>query len=475
MPFINKIFSIKIVCLIFCFFVHYSFAQTVTEKLEQAVASFEKDAQLENAIFSLYVINATTGEKVFAKNENVGLATASCLKLITSATAFDLLGQNFKFSTKVFHTGTIDKEILNGDLIIQASGDPTLGSWRWEETKTSTVLQRIANAVKAKNIKTITGKIIINDGNSRNVTPSGWIWEDLGNYYGAPARLLNWRENQYDVHFSTASTTKSTTTIITVDPELPNVNLQNEVTTAEEGSGDNSIIYLPPFGTQGLIKGTLPANEKDFVVSGAMPNPTTAFAKMLTTKLKSSGIKITDIVLSTTENSAAKWNKVNVTLLDTINSPSLDKMVYWFMKKSINLYGEAFLNKMGEKQKGNYQTKLGVEVVKSHWQSKGILPKALNISDGSGLSPVNRVTTKALVKILQYSQKQPWFTSYYDAFPNYNEMKLKSGTIGDVKGFSGYHTAKDGTSYIISFLVNNYDGSTKAVVSKMFKVLDVLK
>jgi D-alanyl-D-alanine carboxypeptidase/D-alanyl-D-alanine-endopeptidase (penicillin-binding protein 4) len=54
-------------------------------------------------------------------------------------------------------------------------------------------------------------------------------------------------------------------------------------------------------------------------------------------------------------------------------------------------------------------------------------------------------------------------------------MKIKSGTINGVKGFCGYHTAKDGKEYIFSFLVNNYNGSASALVQKMYKVLDVLK
>jgi serine-type D-Ala-D-Ala carboxypeptidase/endopeptidase (penicillin-binding protein 4) len=182
-------------------------------------------------------------------------------------------------------------------------------------------------------------------------------------------------------------------------------------------------------------------------------------------------------VVSTSENGIVKKELVKINLLDTIASPTLEKINYWFMKKSINLYGESFLNKMalGKQNTGKFENSHGVKAVKNFWQQKGIAPTALNIYDGSGLSPANRVTTKTLATILQYAQKQAWFESYLNAFPNYNEMKLKSGTIGDVKGFAGYHTAKDGTDYIIAFLVNNYNGSSKTLVSKMFKVLDVLK
>ncbi|HEV7621435.1 MAG TPA: D-alanyl-D-alanine carboxypeptidase, partial [Flavisolibacter sp.] len=74
-----------------------------------------------------------------------------------------------------------------------------------------------------------------------------------------------------------------------------------------------------------------------------------------------------------------------------------------------------------------------------------------------------------------YASLQPWFPSFYNALPEYNGMKMKSGTISGVKGFCGYHTSKDGHQYIFSFLVNNYNGSEKALVEKIYRVLNELK
>ena len=99
----------------------------------------------------------------------------------------------------------------------------------------------------------------------------------------------------------------------------------------------------------------------------------------------------------------------------------------------------------------------------------------MNIVDGSGLSPLNRITTHAQVQVLQHAKKQSWFPGYYDAFPEYNGMKMKSGTINGVKAFCGYHKSKAGQEYIFSFIVNNYNGSSSALVQKMYKVLDELK
>ena len=127
-----------------------------------------------------------------------------------------------------------------------------------------------------------------------------------------------------------------------------------------------------------------------------------------------------------------------------------------------------------EKQ-GYGSTDSGVAIIKDFWKQKSIDENELNICDGSGLSPLNRVTTHSQVEILKYAKTKDWFPYFYDALPEYNGMKMKSGTIRDVKAFCGYQTSKDGSEYIFSFIVNNYNGRTSDVVNKMYKVLDNLK
>jgi D-alanyl-D-alanine carboxypeptidase/D-alanyl-D-alanine-endopeptidase (penicillin-binding protein 4) len=163
------------------------------------------------------------------------------------------------------------------------------------------------------------------------------------------------------------------------------------------------------------------------------------------------------------------------TVFHTINSPPLDSLIYWFNRKSINLYGEAFVKTLAYKTKGIGATETGVEIIKDFWQKEGIPKSELNIVDGSGLSPLNRVTTHAQVKVLQHAKKQAWFPGFYAALPVFNGMKIKSGTISGVKGFCGYHRAKDDKEYIFSFLINNYNGASATMVQKMYKVLDTLK
>ena len=148
---------------------------------------------------------------------------------------------------------------------------------------------------------------------------------------------------------------------------------------------------------------------------------------------------------------------------------------YWFLQKSVNLYGETLAKTIAYKQEGVGSTESGVTEIKKFWQQNGIDSSSLNISDGCGLSPQNRVTAYAEVKALLYAQKQNWFQSFYNALPDANGMKLKSGTINAVRAFGGYYTSSNGKKYVLSIIVNNYDISKGGVTSKIFKVLDALK
>ncbi|MNQ83221.1 hypothetical protein D3C85_982950 [compost metagenome] len=78
-----------------------------------------------------------------------------------------------------------------------------------------------------------------------------------------------------------------------------------------------------------------------------------------------------------------------------------------------------------------------------------------------------------MANVLFQAQKESWFADYYKAFPEYNGMKIKSGTINDVSAFAGYHTDVAGNKYIIVININNYSGS--GINKKLFRVLDELK
>jgi serine-type D-Ala-D-Ala carboxypeptidase/endopeptidase (penicillin-binding protein 4) len=456
-----------------------SSAQTVTQKLQKAFQQFETDSQLKHAISSLYVIDAKTGQVVFDKNAQVGLAPASTQKIITSVTAFELLGRDYRYKTffTFQHFGGFDHR-----LVVYASGDPTFGSQRFSTTKESIIFDTLINLIKKKYDSFINDISVSITGDSKQI-PSGWIFEDIGNYYGAASHDLNWKENQYDFTFSSGKKVRDPADMISYDkqPWLSKY-IDNQCKTGPAGSGDNAYIYFIP-GTKGvLIRGTIPLGVNKFTISGADFEPPTHFSFSLEDYAISKGIKVSQKDIGR----FPLWENVGIpglsidssymkTAFYTHYSPFLDSIIYWFLKKSINLYGEALIKTFAYEKQGFGSTDSGVSIVKKFWKDKGLDDEELNIYDGSGLSPLNRVTTHAQVEILKYAKTKDWFQYFYNSLPDYNGMRMKSGTISDVKGFCGYHKAKDGKEYIFSFLVNNYSGKTSSVVNKMYKVLDELK
>jgi len=458
-------------------FVTGSFSQPVSQKLQKSFQKFESDSQLKHAISSLYVIDANTGQVVFDKNSQIGLAGASTQKIITAITAFELLGSGYRYKTLFYLNGKISHDSLLGNLIIKGSGDPTFGSFRYAATKRNILLSTIENIFLGKGIRYIDGNIVLDeDSFETSSIPDGWIWQDIGNYYGAGASAFNWNENQYDLILKPGLKEKDDVEISGTEPELEKYSLINELKTGARGSGDNAYIYVPPYAVSGFVRGTVPLGIKEFTISGSMPSPSFQFLAELQKKIDSSRIKVTGKLMSSIE---FKVNKKEFGYKEEpfnfIISPSLDSIIYWFLKKSVNLYGEALVKTFAYEKKGFGTTDSGVAIVKNFWEQKGIDEHELNIYDGSGLSPLNRITTHVQVEVLKFAKTKDWFPYFYDALPEYNGMKMKSGTISDVKGFCGYQKSKDGKEYIFSFLVNNYNGRSSELVNKMYKVLDELK
>jgi D-alanyl-D-alanine carboxypeptidase/D-alanyl-D-alanine-endopeptidase (penicillin-binding protein 4) len=472
----------KTVYLFICLFLStVSYGQLAELRLTNAFKTFENDNQFKHAIISLYVVDSKTGRVVFDKNAQVGLAPASCLKVLTSASAFELLGKDYRYKTYLGTDAQGDHTVDAGSLFIIGRGDPTLGSWRWKSTTDTNVFSRIAALLQKNKLRRFSGNLYVDDLYYGLLPmPEGWIWQDIGNYFGAPCFGFNWHENQYDLLLQPGEQEGASTAVLSINPKPGNINLYNGITTGAKGSGDNAIIYSSPYSQLVLTKGTIPLQKGGFKISGSMGNPTTIFKNELAAYLKKTGIALQPESYAYSEQKLANKPVYKATsIVDSILSPSLDSINYWFMQKSINLYGEAFLKAIGKKYHPDVNTDnlydSSISIIKEFWSKNGIDKPALNIIDGSGLSPANRVTTNALVAIMQYAKKQSWFPSFYEALPEQNGIKMKSGYIGGVRSYTGYINSRSGNAYTFSFIINNYDGSPAAVREKMWKLLDILK
>lgn len=463
--------------LILVFSIPSAYAQGLKQKIENAYKTFESDPQLKYASSSLSVLNAETGDVIYSTNGNTGLASASTLKTITSASAYHILGKDFTWETTLGYSGSISANgTLNGDIIITGGGDPALGSDRYDQSRSELILKKWADALQRTGIKDISGQIIADDSLFGTETmPGGWTWQDMGNYYGAGLSSLTWRENQFDMYFKPGRVGEPAE-LLKTDPEMSYLKIVNEVKTGAPGTGDNVYAYSAPFSTVVYLRGTYGVDLKK-AISASVPDPAYDLAYRLQNKLRQSNIQVTNGIVTARELAANRKPLLPQTKIISIHtSPPLHEIVYWFNQKSINLFGEHLIKTIAWKEGKEITINQGTELVKKFWVNRIALdPNAINIYDGSGLSPANRVTTMAMAQVLQSLKKESWFDSYYNSLPQYNNMKMKSGSISDVIAYTGFHTSSTGIPVVFSFIINNYNGSSSGIRQKMFKVLNTLK
>ncbi len=453
----------------------WSEAQTINAKLDAAIRQLEKDAQLKHGLIGFSVIDAVTGKAVYERNAEIGLAPASTQKIFTSIAGFELLSKNYRYKTSFeFSQG--------GILSIFPSGDPTLGSWRFNDTRSETIIAEILNSYKSKGIQNLwTSTMMENDSLFESqAIPDGWIWEDIGNYYGTGHYALNWNENQYDLILEPGNREGSVVEIRSTRPNI-NIEFNNKLKTGSKGSGDNAYIYFEPFYKMLNVRGTIPCCVDSFIISGAIEG-WRLFDNDLVSALKKNKLiepraEFRFLTRGKSMHGDAEpgtRHPNNIKLYEHF-SPPYDSINYYFLKRSINLYGEAIIRTIAKEKVGLGSTTKGVELVKDFFEKAGIEKTAIDIIDGSGLSPQNRVTANSLTKALRYARSRPWFKSFYYALPEINGMKMKSGLIGGVRSYAGYQKAANGKEYIFSINVNNYSGSSSEIEKKLFKILDYLK
>lgn len=392
-----------------------------------------QDVVLEHATLSIYAVRTDTGQVLIDENSDKSLIPASCVKVITTAAALHLLGPESRFETYLEYDGIIDQEkTLHGNLYIRGTGDPCLGSNRisssldWNEQ-----IQVWVEAVQKLGIQRIEGSVIGDATRwEKALAVPSWAWEDLGNYYGAGACALSFHENAYALFFSPGDAVGQNARLLRTDPFIPMLHFQNEVMTGPVGSGDRACIYGSEFSPTQYVRGTIPAGVNEFAIQGAIPDPAAFCADLLTCALEKHGIEIL-------HQKRAHVSKKEI--FHTTYSPSVKEIVHWTNQKSINLYAEHLLKKMGEKMYNEGSTQAGIKAVTAFWDSQKIDLAGFNMVDGSGLSRKNLVTAKQFVCILQQMKKSDLFPIFFESLPQQvNIIKAKSGSMSLINGYVGY-------------------------------------
>ncbi len=451
----------------------------------EAFTAFLADSAMKHAQVSFCIIDADSGNKIFGYNSGTSLIPASVMKLITTSSAIELLGPDYIFKTTIGYTGKISKPLktLDGDIVIRGGGDPSLGSENFEAYYTG-FPDRWIDAVRSLKIRKITGSVITDDSYYDYLpVPAKWLWEDVGNYYGAGAYGLSIFDNTYRIHLSIGPDS-SNPVIRGITPPECRFEFSNWLVAA--GTADKGYVFAAPYSTNGWLAGSVPSNMKDFILEASIADPPFIMAKMIDQRLRDSGIKVS--ALPTTTRLMQRPVAESITIIDSVISPPLSKIIEVLNHESINLYAEHLVKELGKVYYDSGSTEKGVRRIYEFLTTAGIETEGLFIEDGSGLSPLNAVSSEAIASLLFYMKKHGrHFGEFYTSLPDAGKegtlknyftnpvfelrMKAKSGSMTRVRSYAGYLKTLSGKELIFSIIVNNISGASQPVISHIGEIL----
>jgi D-alanyl-D-alanine carboxypeptidase/D-alanyl-D-alanine-endopeptidase (penicillin-binding protein 4) len=447
-----------------------------------------EDPNFFMANWGVYIESLKTGEIIYKRNPYKLFMPASNMKLFTTSAALVLLGPEYRYKTTLSGRGEVNADgVLQGDLIITGSGDPSF-SGRFFENNPVKIFEDWADSIKLAGISHINGNII-GDGTvfDNEHFGGGWEYDDLKSYYAAPVSGLSFNENSIRLLVKPGAYLNKTPDI-SIIPETKYVNIINNAVTIpptriQRISSDRKI------GTNIItIDGTISIDRNTVSHNLSIDNPPLFTAFLFKEILEANGITCSgNAGTFDADNANSYYNDMKI--FATYTSPSLSELLQIVNKNSNNFYADQILKTLGKefKEEGSFSS--GAEVVRDFISGIGINPDQFKAYDGSGLSRHNLVTPEHIAILLKYMKKHKYYNYLFESLPIAgvdgtieNRMKdspaenivhAKTGTIRYVRALSGYVRSKDNEDFIVSLLVNHYTtpSSTSAALQDRLFIL----
>lgn len=422
----------------------------------------------QNANISLIVKNLNTGKVISAYHEKNVLPPASTMKLISTATALEALGSDFRFETYLETDGEIRNGILYGNLYIRGTGDPTLGS---QKVGNPMFLYKWVQAIKKAGIQEIRGSIIgDNSFFDATATNPAWLWEDIGNYYAPGIFALSYLDNTMGVQLKSAEV-GSVAEIVKTIPEVPGIKFENHIRCTKI-QYDGAYVHGMPYHNFRSLVGSVPSNRGIFGVKSDIPNPALLLAQHFTNCLKEQGVNVTkeagyQVEPKVDENGIRIERKV----IYTHRSEPLSEIVKETNENSNNMYAEMIFRHLGSRVSTPATIDNSIDFEKRFWANRKISFDGCWIYDGCGLAPQDAISTELFLKLIEYmngSQNREVFKAslpisgetgtlknFCVKTPLQGKVQAKSGTLSRVKSYAGYINISEDETWGFAIIVNN--------------------
>ena len=420
-----------------------------------------KSAGIPTSAVSIHVQAVESTKPFLSMNAQTSVQPASLMKLITTAAALDLLGPDYRWSTRVYTNGTQNGDVLQGDLIIRGSGDP-----RFSQQDLWQLLRRL----RALGIRQITGDVILD----RSLFAS--YKDDAAQFDQKPERAYNALPDALlldtkSVLVQLVPDAARQRVRVTLEPYLTDFSLSAPTLSGGECGDWRSQLGLRVEQKKIIFAGSyaLSCGERTIAVHAYPLSHNEYFDSSMRQLWREMGGSLQGVtregVLPAQAQEITQWQSAALT--DAIRDIN---------KFSNNVMARQLLLTLAAER--GYQPaskEAGAAVIRQWLIAKGINAAELVIDNGSGLSRADRLSAALLARILQAAWMSPTMPEFIASLPLAGVdgtmrkraeslsvksfAQIKTGSLTEVAGIAGYVTTRSGKRMIVVCIVNHSEAS----------------
>jgi len=456
--------------------------------------------EFAHANFGIEFYSLDTGEVLYALNADKLFVPASTTKILTEGTLLAKLGADYRFHTRVYRTGPIDKRgTLKGDLVLVASGDPNLsnriqpdGTLAFVDEDHSysgpalpgdplLVIKELAKDVAGTGIREIDGQVLID----ASLFPDGP--REKGTNVVMSSVMVN--DNVIDLVASPGAK-EGDPVDLKYSPRTSYIKFVNHLITSPEGTKPS---FEPPdFATNPdgsvsiTLSGSLPLGIAPQTAPVAVPSPTKFAETTFREALSAAGIRIKNRPSASSVTDFlpyARFYSAENQVAEHV-SPPLSEEIKVTLKVSQNLHagmGPYLLGTLAGKDTKN-PLDAGFKLEHDFLESAKIDLSGAAQGDGAGGDWADLFSPDFMVHYLIYWSTRPDYDVFFKALPILGKdgtlakiqkdsaaaghVFAKTGTFGSEdklggkmmlngKGLAGYVITKDGKKLAFAAYVNH--------------------
>lgn len=423
-----------------------------------------KKAGIPESSVGVYVADVQSSKPIIATNADVAMNPASVMKLVTTYAGLELLGPAYTWGTELSVRGEIVGDVLNGDLLIKGYGDPSLNLEKF---------WLLIYHLRQTGMRVISGNLIL-DFSHFYVEQ-----KDPGAFDGEPYRAYNILPDALMVNFKTTllhlePQQNENRVRIIVDPLPESLQLINNLKLTRGGCGNWRHLVKMNVNTKHNIPGvsvtlngqySTQCGKKTYLL-GLHDNLTYIGDLFKWLWAQQDGVFMGTVMSGEVSP--------DIKPVSTFQSSPLAEVIRGINKYSNNIAARQLYFTLGVKDTASLSvaTAQNSEIAVRQWlHSKKMYFPELKIENGSGLSRIERISTRHMGQLLQAAFKSFVMPEFISSLPvaavdgtmqkrlRGTAMKgmahIKTGTLNAVKSMAGYVLDKRGHRKAVVFFINH--------------------